>query len=166
MADTLEVATSLDLTTSAFQADAPIPEQFTCDGDDVSPPLSWQGVPDGAESLALIVDDPDAPEKTFVHWVLFNIPADRDMLEEDLDIEGHFEDKTLMPIEGVNDFGNQGYGGPCPPPGHGTHHYSFRLYALDTDLDLSAGATKKQLTQAMDGHVLAEGNLVGTYERG
>lgn len=146
---------NFSLTSGAFNSGDPIPERFTCEGENVSPPLTIEGVPDGAESLVLIVDDPDAPAKTFVHWVAYNVSPDTTVFSEDQEVE----------TEGVNDFGNSGYGGPCPPPGHGVHHYHFRLYALDIELDLESGATKKQVTQAMDGHVLAETDLMGTFER-
>lgn len=159
------MASNFKLTSSAFQSGASIPEAYTCAGSNVSPPLSWSNLPEGAQTLALIVDDPDAPGKTFVHWVLFNLPPDRDMLPEGLSVEQHFEANAQKPIEGVNDFGDQGYGGPCPPPGDEAHQYAFRLYALDATLELGAGATKQQLTQAMDGHILAEADLVGAYQR-
>lgn len=160
------MANNFQLTSGAFEAGGSIPTRYTCDGDNVSPPLRWNNLPDGTRSLALVVDDPDAPRKTFVHWVLFNLPPDRDVLPEDLSVEAHFDDADQPPIEGANDFGDRGYGGPCPPPSHDAHHYTFRLYALDTRLNLGAGVTKEQLTQAMDGHLLAEANLMGTYRRG
>lgn len=153
------------LLSGAFHAGEPIPQEYTCDGNDTSPVLRWSGEPDETESFALIVDDPDAPDKTFVHWVLYNLPPHADSLPLGVDVASYFGEDDA-PAEGVNDFGNMGYGGPCPPPGHGEHHYHFRLYALDTRLDLAAGATKQQLTQAMDGHILAETDLIGTYERG
>ena len=130
-----------------------------------SPPLAWSTPPEGTQSLALIVDDLDAPGKTFVHWVLFNLPPDIEALQHNFNAAEQLATRTPMPAEGTNDFGDLGYGGPCPPPGDGPHGYVFRLYALDTALDLGAGATKAQLTSAMDGHILAETNLRGTYER-
>ena len=159
------MATDFKLTSGAFQSGATIPEQYTCEGDNVSPPLAWEHAPDDAESFALIVDDPDAPGKTFVHWVLYNLPGDLDVLPPDLDLEAHLEEAVPAPQFGVNDFGDAAYGGPCPPPGDDPHHYHFRFYALDTTLDLEAAATKKQCTQAMDGHVLAETDLIGTFRR-
>lgn len=145
------------LTSSAFEADARIPKKYTGEGEDLSPSLSWSGVPDGAKELALICDDPDAPmPEPFVHWVLYGIPADRSSLPE-----GSAEGIT----EGQNDFGNSGYGGPMPPPRHGVHHYYFKLYALDKAVDLGPGATKKELLRAMEGHTLEEAELIGTYER-
>lgn len=150
----------LDLLSASFNSGDAVPEKHTCEGDDVSPQLSIRNRPDGTQSLALIVDDPDAPTKAFVHWVAYNLPADTSVLAEGVDIESDLDGA----LQGVNDFGNNGYGGPCPPPGS-THHYHFRLYALDTRLDLAAGATKKQVTQAMDGHVLAESDLIGTFRR-
>ncbi len=153
------------LSSAAFDTGGRIPAPFTCEGDDASPPLSWTGAPAGTRSFALIVDDPDAPRKTFVHWVLFNLPPDASVLPQGVDVAAQFADRSPVPAEGVNDMGEPGYSGPCPPKGHGPHHYSFRLYALDAALGLAAGATKHQLTQAMDGHVLAEADLTGIYER-
>lgn len=142
-----------------------IPREHTCEGADLSPGLRWTSVPDGTETLALIVDDPDAPGQTFTHWVLFNLPGDTTSLSRNLDVDTEFADAEPTPREGANDFGDVGYGGPCPPPGDGAHRYFFRLYALDTTLDLEQGATKEQVTDAMDGHVVGQADLVGTYER-
>lgn len=150
--------------TQAFSSGERIPEKYTCQGEDISPPFTIQNTPEGTQSIALLVDDPDAPRKTFTHWILFNLPADTTVLSEGLDVEEHFGDEDDGPLEGVNDFGSPGYGGPCPPPGS-THHYHFRFFALDTRLDLESGATRKQLTQAMDGHILAETDYIGTFER-
>ena len=147
--------TDFSLITTAFEDGSPVPGRYTCDGDDVSPPLEWTGVPDGTASLALIVDDPDAPSGTFVHWLGWNIdPA-----------SGKLAEGTAAPAEGTNGFGNPGYGGPCPPPGHGPHRYFFRLYALDGPLDLSPGASREELDAALDGRALATAEMVGTYER-
>ncbi len=147
----------INVTSSAFEQGGRIPTKHTGEGEDVSPPLSWTGVPANAEELALICDDPDAPRPTpWVHWVVYKIPADRSGLEENA---------AGGAREGQNDFGTAGYGGPMPPPGHGVHHYHFKIYALDTALDAGAGLTKDELTAAMEGHVLAQGELVGTYER-
>lgn len=159
------MASDFKLRSAAFESGATIPRQYTCDGDGVSPPLSWTTPPDGTESHALIVDDPDAPSQTFVHWILFNLSPDRRELVEDLDLDVHVADDGLQPVAGVNNFGDTTYGPPCPPPGDDPHGYSFRLYALDASLDLGEGVSKNQLTDAMEGHILAEADLVGTYQR-
>lgn len=150
----------LTLSSSAFDDGEMIPSVYTCDGDDISPPLSWSDVPDGTRSLALICDDPDAPMGTFVHWVLFNLPSDARKLPESLATEASLEDGSM---QGENDFGKVGYGGPCPPGG--THRYNFKLYALDQKLDLQSGVKKSDLLDAMEGHVLGEARLVGSYRR-
>jgi Raf kinase inhibitor-like YbhB/YbcL family protein len=143
------------LENSAFQHAQAIPDRHTCEGDDVSPPLRWTNVPAGTRSLALVVDDPDAPGGVFTHWIAWGLdPA-----------EGGLGEGEPAPGEGRNDFGTTGYRGPCPPPGHGPHRYVFRLYALDAELELAAGAPKAELKQAIEGHVLATVELVGTYER-
>lgn len=148
------------LTSTAFTDGGTIPQKYTCDGADVSPPLAWDNVPEGTKSFALICDDPDAPMGTWVHWVLFNLPADTRNLPEAVP-----PDKELPSgaRQGTNDFRKIGYGGPCPPSG--THRYYFKLYALDTLLELPAGISKAQLLKAMEGHVLAEGQLMGRYSR-
>jgi Raf kinase inhibitor-like YbhB/YbcL family protein len=153
---------SLILTSLAFAHMAAIPPKYTCQGADVSPPLSWSGVPAGAKSLALIVDDPDAPDPaapkmTWVHWVLYNIPPTTSGLPEAV--------KTLPPgtLEGLNDWQRTGYGGPCPPIGR--HRYFHKLYALDIVLPDLKHPTKAQLEKAMAGHVLAEAQLIGAYEK-
>jgi Raf kinase inhibitor-like YbhB/YbcL family protein len=150
---------TIQLQSSAFKDGGPIPKLYTCDGKDVSPPLSWTGVPEAAKSLALICDDPDAPRGTWTHWMTFNIPPDTRELPEGVPPEPRWGAAT----QGKNDFGKPGYGGPCPP--RGTHHYIFRLYALDTTLDPASADTKDRLIQAMRDHILAEGRLVGTYAR-
>jgi Raf kinase inhibitor-like YbhB/YbcL family protein len=149
----------MKLTSTAFPEGGTIPKDYTGDGRDVSPPLTWSEVPDGTRSFALIGDDPDAPRGTWVHWVLYNLPADQRELTE-----GVPTDPTLPngARQGKNDFNNTGYGGPAPPPGK-PHRYFFKLYALDTTLNLPEGATKAQLEQAMKGHVLAQGQLMGKY---
>lgn len=159
------MASGFNITSASFGPNTSIPGMFTCEGDGVSPQLAWNDPSEEAETFVVIVDDPDAPGRTFVHWVLFNLPSDCRELPRDLDIDVHFEDSSPQPVEGVNDFGDIGYGPPCPPTGDGPHGYSFRLYALDTTLDLGPGADKKQVTQAMDGHVVDEANLVGSFER-
>ena len=151
---------ALEITSSVFSEGEMIPTRYTCDWPDVSPDLAWSGVPETALSLALICDDPDAPMGTWVHWVLFNIPADASGLPTEISPDATLENGAL---HGTNDFGRLGYGGPCPPGG--THRYFFKLYALDTELDLASGITKAQLLEAMEGHILAEGQLMGTYQR-
>ena len=146
----------IQLRSSAFQAGQPIPAKYTCQGGDTSPPLEVSGVPQNARALALIVDDPDAPRGDWVHWVVFGIPAQTSAISEGSAPAGS--------TQGKNDFGKMSWGGPCPPPG-GPHRYFFRVYALDSELDLRAGATKQQLLDAMRGHVLGEAELMGTYER-
>lgn len=150
----------IQILSSAFEEGGMIPRQYTCDGQDISPDLSWSAVPEGTQSVALIMDDPDAPSGTFVHWVLYGLPAERHELTQSMP-----HDKTLASgaRQGINDFGKIGYGGPCPPSG--THRYYFTLYALDTDLDLPPGASKAELLDAMEGHILAEGQIMGKYER-
>jgi Raf kinase inhibitor-like YbhB/YbcL family protein len=144
----------------AFEAGGMIPSKFTCDGPDVSPALEWESVPENAKTLAIICDDPDAPMGTWVHWVIFNIPAGLGGLEEDVPAD---EVLSSGAIQGINDFRRIGYGGPCPPSG--IHRYFFKIYALDTELDLKPGATKSQVLEAMEGHILAQGELMGRYSR-
>lgn len=150
----------IKLTSSAFEEEAMIPAKYTCDGKDISPPLVWQGVPNEAETLALIVDDPDAPGKTWVHWVAYNIPADVTELPENYPPLEKAENGMM---QGKNDFKKIGYGGPCPPSG--THRYYFKLYALSETLNLEPGATKQELLDAMEGKVVAETSLMGKYSR-
>jgi Raf kinase inhibitor-like YbhB/YbcL family protein len=152
---------NLTVTSIAFQDGQPIPPQYTGDGSDASPPLRWNGVPPGAGSLALLCEDPDAPRRTWTHWVAFNLPAGS------RELSGGIARQDQLPngaSQGTNDFGKVGYGGPAPPPGR-PHRYFFRLYALDTKLDLAPGATRQELLEAMKGHVLAEGQIMGTYGR-
>ena len=148
------------ITSSAFSEGGMIPRKYSCDGPDVSPELIWEGVPEDTRSLALICDDPDAPVGTWVHWVLFNIPAGEKGVAAQI-----APDATLSngARHGTNDFRRLGYGGPCPPGG--THRYYFKLYALDTTLPLGAGATKAQVEAAMAGHILASAQLMGKYKR-
>lgn len=150
----------IKITSSAFEEGGLIPGKYTCDSEDVSPPLTWTSVPAGTKSFALICDDPDAPMGTWVHWVIFNLPADSTRLAEHIRPQEVLESGAK---QGKNDFGKIGYGGPCPPSG--THRYYFKLYALDTELDLASGIRKPQLLQAMQGHILAEGQLMGKYKR-
>jgi Raf kinase inhibitor-like YbhB/YbcL family protein len=152
---------TMQLSSTAFAGGAPIPPKHTCDGKNVSPPLRWIDVPPEAKSLVLIADDPDAPAGTWVHWVLFGLAPATAELPED-------QPKTqYLPggaRQGLNDFRTLGYGGPCPPPGK-PHRYFFKLYALDTQLELKPGASKKEVEHAMAGHILAETQLMGTYKR-
>lgn len=150
----------LKITSKAFGQGENIPPEYTCDGEDKSPPLEWNNIPDNTKSLALISDDPDAPSGTWVHWVAYNIPAGRDNFEEDIPTTDKLEDGTT---QGRNDFGKIGYGGPCPPGG--THRYSFRIYALDKELQLDPGLTKKELLNEIQGHVIDQGELMGKYSR-
>jgi Raf kinase inhibitor-like YbhB/YbcL family protein len=152
---------ALEIKSSAFKNGGPIPPKYTCKGQDLSPPLSWSGMPEGAKSIALICDDPDAPAMTWVHWVMYNIPSDQKGLKEGTPKDPELINGTL---QGVTDFRRIGYGGPCPPPG-GPHRYYFKLYALDTVLNLKAGATKEALLEAMEGHILEETQLMGTFKR-
>lgn len=155
-----ESAMSIELTSPAFAHGEAIPARYSCDGDDISPPLQWQNVPAGTESLALIMDDPDAPRGTWVHWVLYDLPPETSELPENAAMAGSLPGGSS---QGTNSWNRLGFGGPCPPSG--THRYFFKLYALDTQLDLAAGATKDQLLVAMEGHILGQGELVGTYAR-
>jgi Raf kinase inhibitor-like YbhB/YbcL family protein len=151
---------AITITSSAFTEGAMIPKKHTCDAEDISPDLKWSAVPQGTKSLALICDDPDAPVGTWVHWVLFNIPADVTSLPAGIPADAVLTDGAR---HGQNDFRKLGYGGPCPPGG--THRYYFKIYALDTMLNLESGATKAQLLAAMRGHMLDEGQLMGKYKR-
>ncbi len=148
------------LTSPAFKEGEAIPKQYGCKGVDISPPLQWSNIPEKTKTLALIVDDPDAPMGTWVHWVFFNIPTSATGLPENVPTKDALADGA---VQGKNDFRNYGYGGPCPPGG--THRYFFKLYALDTALQLKAGCTKAELLKAMAGHILAEGQLMGRYSR-
>jgi hypothetical protein len=152
---------SLKLTSTAFQPGGTIPKKFTCDGPDVSPALAWSDAPAGTMSFALIMDDPDAPVGTWVHWVLYDLPAGTHELAEGVAKQEELPDGAR---QGRNDFRRIGYGGPCPPPGP-AHRYFFKLYALDQKLGLKAGATKADVEKAMKGHVLAQGELMGRYGR-
>jgi Raf kinase inhibitor-like YbhB/YbcL family protein len=157
-------AMAMTLNSPAFQQNGHIPSKYTCEGEDVSPPLAWEGVPNGAKSLVLIIDDPDAPDPkapkmVWVHWVVYNIPPDTKSLPENVG-KARLPQSALL---GLNDFKKTGYGGPCPPIGR--HRYFHKLYALDITLDLR-GATKSQIERAMRGHVLANAELIGTYQKG
>ncbi|HYJ45195.1 MAG TPA: YbhB/YbcL family Raf kinase inhibitor-like protein [Pyrinomonadaceae bacterium] len=150
----------LKVMSKAFAEGGMIPKDYTCDGANHSPPLAWDSAPEGTQSFALIVDDPDAPGQTWVHWVAFNIPAKARELSENVAAGDAFNGSGR---QGTNDFKKPGYGGPCPPSG--AHRYYFHLYALNTELALDSSATKDQLLKAMENHVLAEGELMGKYQR-
>ncbi len=144
----------MNITSSAFQQGGNLPSKFTCDGSDTSPPLQISSIPSNAKSLVLIADDPDAPGGLFTHWLVWNIPPQTNSIAEGSSPKG---------VQGANDFGKSGYRGPCPPPG--THRYSFKILALDRELDLRTGAKRAQVDSAMKGHVIAQGELVGRYAR-
>jgi len=144
----------MELTSSAFAERQPIPRRHSCEGEDLSPPLSWTDVPDGTSALALIVDDPDAPGGTFTHWLAWGIDPGSDGLGEG----------EAAPVEGRNDFGETGYRGPCPPPGHGPHRYFFRLHALAEELELQPAATRDEVESALSARSQAMAELMGTYE--
>ena len=155
----------LSIQSTAFGEGQPIPRLYSGEGKDVSPPLSWSGVPEGAKELAMIVDDPDAPRpEPWVHWVIYKIPVDAVGLAEAIPADAELSSPAGT-LQGRNTSGDIGYHGPMPPPGHGVHHYHFKLYALDTQLELKAGADKQALLAAMEGHVVGQGELIGTYQR-
>ncbi len=149
------------LISSAFQAGADIPRKYTCEAEDVSPPLRWDNAPAGTRAFALIADDPDAPGGTWVHWVIYDLPSETKELAEAL---AKTEALANGAKQGVNDFRKIGYGGPCPPPGS-AHRYFFKLYALDAPTQLKPRATKQEVLEAIKGHVLGEGELLGHYKR-
>ena len=146
---------AFSLESSLFDNAQAIPSRYSCEGEDVSPPLRWTDVPEGTRSLALVVDDPDAPGGVFTHWIAWGLDP----------TAGGLGEGEAAPGEGRNDFGTTGYRGPCPPPGHGRHRYVFRLYALDADLEVGVGAAKADVERAIEGHVLTIAELVGTFER-
>ena len=148
------------ITSPAFEDGEAIPKKYTCDDLDISPPLEWTDVPEGTKTIVIVCDDPDAPMKTWVHWVIFNIPGDVVRLLENVPPEKELANGAR---QGMNDFHKVGYGGPCPPSG--THRYFFKIYALDSTLDLPAGISKSHLMIAIEGHVLSESHLMGTYTR-
>jgi len=159
---------NLKIETKAFAPGGPIPAMYTGDGADVSPALTWSGVPEGTRELALICDDPDAPTpEPWVHWVIYKIPATATGLPEGVPAGAKIE-KPVAALQGLNSWPSGkivGYRGPAPPPGHGVHHYHFKLYALDAALDAKPGVSKKVLLKAMEGNILAEAEVVGTYKR-
>jgi len=160
------------LSSPSFRNTQPIPARHSCEGGDVSPELKWEGAPPRTKSFALICDDPDAPGGTWVHWVAYNINGSDGLMENISKNDstrwqwrGESGAEAGALRQGINDFGKVGYGGPCPPRGHGVHHYHFRLYALDAELNLAAGVKRNQLEGAMKGHILEQAELVGTYQR-
>jgi Raf kinase inhibitor-like YbhB/YbcL family protein len=160
MQDTLkQSADTLQLSSASFEADAAIPAKFTCDGDDASPALLWNDPPPATKSFALVVDDPDAPNGTVVHWLIYDIPADSHGLQEGVARDKKLRDGTQ---QGRNSHGKIGYSGPCPPHGS-VHHYFFKLYALDEVTNLKPKATKPELEQAMKGHILGKAQLIGRF---
>lgn len=164
--NTTNTATTIEVRSSAFANGQPIPRRHTGDGEDISPALEWSAVPAGTQELAMIVDDPDAPGGTWVHWVIYKIPASTTGLPEGIprqqklsQPDGALQGRNSWPTDNI------GYRGPQPPPGHGVHHYHFKLFALDTVLDVKPGIDKKALTEAMKNHILAQGETIGTYKR-
>lgn len=151
----------MDIRSPAFFIGSTIPFKYTCDGENISPPLLWEAPPQGTKSFALIVDDPDAPDGTFTHWVVYNLPADTRELPEGVTKEPTLPDGG---IQGKNSFGELGFGGPCPPK-NGAHRYFFKIFALDQPLDLPPGASKEQVIAAIEGHVLDKAELMGRYAR-
>jgi Raf kinase inhibitor-like YbhB/YbcL family protein len=154
-------AMSLKISSPAFEDMAGIPKLYTCQGKDISPPLNWSGAPENTKSFAIIADDPDAPAGTWVHWVIFNIPASSNGLGEGIKMSAKLSDGA---VQANTDSGSGGYYGPCPPPGK-YHRYFFKLYALDTMIDLDSSATKEDLLEAMEGHILDKAELVGRFKR-
>lgn len=153
---------AMEIKSDVFKDGGYIPRDYTCQGKNISPALSWKDVPAGTKSFVLICDDPDAPMGDWVHWVIFNIPAGLTGFADNVSQSADLAKDT---IEGKNDFGNNSYGGPCPPPGK-PHRYFFKLYALDTEkLTLGANATKKDLLEAMEGHIIAQAKVIGMYKR-
>lgn len=152
---------ALELESAAFKNGEFIPVKYTCKGEDVSPPLEWKGVPENAKSIAIILDDPDAPMGTWVHWVLYEIPANKRKLPEGLKKDKVLDDGSK---QGMTDFGRVGYGGPCPPPGP-AHRYFFRIYAIDGKLDLKPGLRKNAFLDAVKDHVIEEAELMGKFKR-
>jgi Raf kinase inhibitor-like YbhB/YbcL family protein len=148
------------IVSAAFKDGQPIPPSYTCKGVNVSPPLEWSGMPANAKTVAIVCDDPDAPGGTWVHWVLYNLPADNIGIVENMPAT---EKLVAGGFQGTNDFQKIGYGGPCPPSG--THRYFFKIYAVDVELTLNAGATKFELEKAMEGHVVGQAQLMGTFGR-
>jgi Raf kinase inhibitor-like YbhB/YbcL family protein len=151
----------LRIESPAFKDREVLPKRFTCDGEDISPPLSWEGIPEGTRSLAIICDDPDAPSTTWDHWIIFNIDPLKGGIQEAVSKERRLPEGE---IHGKNSWGRSDYGGPCPPPGN-PHRYFFKLYALDTRLSLSPGSSKSELLESMKKHILDKAQLMGIYGR-
>lgn len=151
---------SISITSNAFSEGGMIPAEYTCDGKDISPQISWSGIPKNTRSIVLIADDPDAPAGTWVHWVVYNIPPERKVFGEGIQPRESLDDGTM---QGKNDFGRIGYGGPCPPGG--THRYYFRIYALEEKPDVRPGLTKKQIMEKIKDLIVSEGHLMGKYGR-
>jgi len=151
---------AITVSSPAFHEGGMIPVKYTCDGEDISPPLTFEGIPKETKSLTLISDDPDAPMGTWVHWVFYNLPPDTKNVQEKVPSDEKLKNSAR---HGLTDFGRFGYGGPCPPSG--THRYYFKVYALDVMLTISGKVTKKDVVKAMEGHILAEGRLMGKYKR-
>jgi Raf kinase inhibitor-like YbhB/YbcL family protein len=158
--NTTKDPTTMLLSSAAFADGQPIPDKYTCHGQDISPPLQWSGAPSQTKSIALTCEDPDAPSGTFTHWVIFDVPATATSLSEDVSKSATLPNGSE---QGKNSFGNTGYNGPCPPGGK-THHYIFKIYALDAPITLDADAAREDLINAMTGHVVAQGKLTGTYQ--
>ena len=150
----------IKISSSAFEDGGMIPSEYTCDGDDISPPLRWEDLPEKTKTIAIICDDPDAPGGTFVHWVLYDVPANKEHLDKGLPDDETFDNGTR---QGITSFGKTGYGGPCPPSG--THRYFFKIYALDVKINTATIIDKEHLLKAMEGHLLGQGKLMGLYKR-
>jgi Raf kinase inhibitor-like YbhB/YbcL family protein len=159
-AGTAKDANPIILTSTAFVDGQSLPDKFTCHGQDISPPLQWSGIPANSKSIAITCEDPDAPSGTFTHWIIFDIPVASNSLSENVSKTATLPDGAG---QGKNSFGNIGYNGPCPPGGK-THHYIFKIYALDNSVTLNSDAGMDDLLKAIDGHVLAQGQLTGTYQ--
>jgi Raf kinase inhibitor-like YbhB/YbcL family protein len=160
-ADTILTKSKMTITSTAFHNDSTIPQKFTCQGEDISPELAWSGAPAETQSFALLCEDPDAPGGTYIHWVIYNIPTTERGLAENFPKRDKLPNGTR---QGINDFKQMGYGGPCPPPGK-AHRYYFKLYALDAMINIPGEATRDQLLNAMHGHILAEGETIGMYQK-
>lgn len=152
---------SMEISSPTFKNNSEIPIEYTCESENISPPLLWSKLPEKTKSLALIVDDPDAPSKTFAHWVIYNIPPTEKKLKKNFPTKASFLSNETL--QGRNDMKSIGYSGPCPPSG--AHHYFFKLYALDSMLNTKSGLSKKELLKAMDGHILAKAQLIGIYSK-
>ncbi len=157
--DTMTMEATMTLSTTAFRNNAAIPERFSCQGEDISPSLAWSSAPEETKSFALLLEDPDAPRGPYIHWVIYNIPAGEHGLAENIAKRDPLPNGTR---QGINSAGQLGYSGPCPPPGK-AHRYYFRLYALDTEINIPGEATRDKLESAMQGHILAEGEIMGTF---